>query len=224
MRVREVDLQILLELAPAVSSSTPLTMRSRSAGERRGALEGQEVGADAKGRRTPAFSSTSDASLRTASARISFSSIVASSVVPRWADLSTGRPLRRALLAFFTSGSGAAVAAVRRCRNAPKLPIDLRRDLRVLMEKVLDVLPALADPLAGKGIPSPTLLNDTTIRAKVDQLAFAGDTYPVEDIELSLFERGRHFILHYPDAGPAADDGLVLLDLSTRRMSRRTEA
>src|SRR6185369_13574241 len=119
---------------------------------------------------TPTFSRTSDASLRTASVRISFSSIGAPSaglLTQRWDPIESA-PLRGGLggLLHFCFGylfAGPAADA----EMGAQLPVDLRRHLRMIVQELLRVLATLPDALPAVGIPGPTLLNDSTFRAKV---------------------------------------------------------
>ena len=49
--------------------------------------------------------------------------------------------------------------------------LDLGRDLRVVLEEVLGIFPALADPLILVGEPGARFLDDAGVDAEVEQLA-----------------------------------------------------
>src|SRR5687767_10521556 len=92
--------------------------------------------------------------------------------------------------------------------------LELRADLRVLLEERLRVLAALADALAVVGEPGARLLDDAGLDAKVDELARLGDALAVHDVELDLLEGRRHLVLDDLHARLVAHHLVAVLDLA----------
>src|SRR5512141_2297223 len=137
---------------------------------------------------SPTFRCTSEAPCFAAARRISFSS-------------KRSRSFRRRLAG----------------RHDPAFREDLLRQvsghLRMLLEEQARVLPPLPDPLPADRVPRAALLDDVLLHAEVEDIALAGDPFPVEDVELRLAERRGEFVFHHLDPRAAADHGIVLLDL-----------
>src|SRR5688572_11241407 len=90
--------------------------------------------------------------------------------------------------------------------------LDRGRDVLVLEEEIARVLLALPDAVAIEAVPGAGLLDDVLLDAEIDDLAFARDTDPVQDLELGHLERRRDLVLDDLDARLAADDFLAFLD------------
>src|SRR5262249_14335128 len=90
--------------------------------------------------------------------------------------------------------------------------LDLGRDLRILLQELLGVLPALADALAAIGEPSTGLLHHPGLGADIDELAGLGYALAIHDVELDDPERRRHLVLHHLHPGLAADHRVAILD------------
>src|SRR5262252_1251005 len=75
--------------------------------------------------------------------------------------------------------------------------LDLGRDLRILLQELLGILPALADALAAIGEPGPRLLNDSGLGAEIDELAGLRDALAIHDVEFDDAERRGHLVLHH---------------------------
>src|SRR5512143_1405075 len=89
--------------------------------------------------------------------------------------------------------------------------VDLLPDVLVVLQELARVLAALAHALAVEGVPGAGLLDDAVIDAEVQQVALLADALAVEDVELGLAEGRRDLVLHDLDLGPAAHDGVAVL-------------
>src|ERR1700730_16469624 len=87
-------------------------------------------------------------------------------------------------------------------------------NLRIGLEKILCIFPALAEPLAIVGEPGPGFFDDAGLYAKIDQFAGLGYALAVHDIEFDLFKRRRQLVLHDLDARLISGDFVVVLDRS----------
>src|SRR5215212_7709327 len=88
---------------------------------------------------------------------------------------------------------------------------DTLADLVVLLEELLGVLAALAEPLLAVGEPRPALLDHVVLYPDVEQAALARDPLTVHHVELDRLERRRHLVLYYLDPGLVANG--VVADL-----------
>ena len=61
--------------------------------------------------------------------------------------------------------------------------------------------------------PGSALFDDIQFNAQVENACFAGNSLPVEDVELALGKRRRDFVLDDFYAGPVADDIFAVFDL-----------
>src|SRR5437660_545027 len=68
------------------------------------------------------------------------------------------------------------------------------------------------DALALIAEPRPALLDHVLRHAQIHEVAFARDAFAVNDVELSLAERRRQFVLYHLDFGPVTDHSLAILD------------
>src|ERR1700674_4307049 len=91
------------------------------------------------------------------------------------------------------------------------LLLDLTRDYLVLLQEIAHVVLALADALALVAVPGAGLINDALRASQLDDLALAGDTYPVHDLEFGFAKWRRNLVLHHFDAGQIAGDFLAVL-------------
>src|SRR5262245_10163632 len=124
-------------------------MRSRSAASSGAApSSGRKSARTRKAGGTPTLRSTSDASLRTASVRISFSSIAAAPA-PRAAPSlpEVGAVLRRRFgFLYLWLGLGRAGRCPTNTKLGSDLAVDLLKSLRMVVQELLGVLTPLSDP------------------------------------------------------------------------------
>src|ERR1700688_4884825 len=107
---------------------------------------------------------------------------------------------------------GAGVAGLRDSELLAQSGFELFADVFVLLQEDTGIFSALAHTLAAKADPRPALFEQAFFDAEVDQVAFAGDAFAVENVEFGFAERRGHFVLHYFAAGARADDAVALLD------------
>src|SRR5215212_5976665 len=81
---------------------------------------------------------------------------------------------------------------------------DTLADLVVLLEELLGVLAALAEPLLAVGEPRPALLDHVVLYPDVEQAALARDPLTVHHVELNRLERRGHLVLYDLDPGLVA--------------------
>src|ERR1039458_6858597 len=67
-----------------------------------------------------------------------------------------------------------------------QLSIDVRPDVRIILQELARVLASLADALALIAEPRAALLHDILRHALIQQVAFFGDAFAVDDVELRL--------------------------------------
>src|SRR6202166_488246 len=82
----------------------------------------------------------------------------------------------------------------------------------VFLEEDASVLAALAHAFAGVADPVAGLFQDAFVDAEVDQIAFAGDAFAVENIEFGFAERRGDFVLYVFGASARADHAITFLD------------
>ncbi|EGJ74348.1 putative protein recA [Streptomyces sp. Tu6071] len=103
------------------------------------------------------------------------------------------------------------------------LPLDLVREVGVVLEEVAGVLLALAELVALVRVPGAGLADEAVLDAHVDEPALTADALPVEDVELGLLERRGDLVLHDLAAGPVAHrvravlEGLDAADVDAHR-------
>src|SRR5450755_3585929 len=80
--------------------------------------------------------------------------------------------------------------------------IELGQSILVVFQELASIFAALADALALVAIPGAGFLDDVVVRCQIEQVAFARNAFPVENVELGFAERCRNFVLHhfYPSA------------------------
>src|SRR6266566_3013276 len=96
--------------------------------------------------------------------------------------------------------------------GGPHLHLEVRHELRVVLEVLLGVLAALADPLGLVRVPGPGLLHEVLLDRGVQDGAFPRDALAVDDVELRLAERRRELVLHHLDLGVHAHRLRAVLD------------
>src|SRR5260370_9992710 len=89
---------------------------------------------------------------------------------------------------------------------------ELVADVFVFLQEDAGVFAALAHSLATEANPRAALLEQALFDAEVDQVAFAGDTFTVENVEFGFAEGRGDFVLHHFAAGARADDAVAFLD------------
>src|SRR5713101_4240760 len=93
-----------------------------------------------------------------------------------------------------------------------KSGFQLVANVRVFLEEDAGVLAALAHALPGKAEPSPAFFYDALIHTEVDEVAFAGDTFAVKDVEFGFAEGSGNLVFHDFAARARADHPVALLD------------
>src|SRR5512135_822360 len=83
-------------------------------------------------------------------------------------------------------GLFAVLDVAREPHLGPDLGLELAGELLVLLEELLDVVPALAEALALVGVPRAGLVQDARLEPQVGQVAFSGDAFAEDDVELGL--------------------------------------
>ena len=72
----------------------------------------------------------------------------------------------------------------------------LLADVFVFLQEDAGVFAALAHAFAAEADPCAGFLEDALIDAEVDEVAFAGDAFAVEDVEFGFAERRGHLVLY----------------------------
>ena len=122
------------------------------------------------------------------------------------------------LTASVIAGAGPRGRGRRRVGHGrcPRLCRSLRSisagELRVVLQELLRVLAALADPQVPVGEPGAGLLDELGLDAHVDELALARDALAVVDVELRLPEGRGDLVLDDLDLGSRADDRVAVLE------------
>ena len=83
--------------------------------------------------------------------------------------------------------------------------------LGVLPQEDARVVAALRHPLALKAEPGAALFDDALLGSEVKKVAFAGNPFAIQNIDLGVAERRRHFVLYHFDLRAVPDDLLALL-------------
>ena len=118
------------------------------------------------------------------------------------------------------SRSGVAVrpwsrARIARLRNLHLLAqrvFQLLANVRVFLQENSRILAALAHAFAAKAEPRSCFFNQPLVHAEINQIALAGNSFAVQNIELRLAERRRHFVLHHFAARPRTHHFVAFLD------------
>src|SRR4029077_10610872 len=80
------------------------------------------------------------------------------------------------------------------------------------LEEVSGVFTALTEALVLVGVPGAALLDDVGSGRELEQVAFHGEAFAVEDVEFDFLERSGHLVFDHLDASPVADDVLAVLE------------
>src|SRR5581483_8118282 len=100
--------------------------------------------------------------------------------------------------------------------DQPELPaqvgVHFLEYVRILAQELLGVFPALADALAFVAVPGAALLDQVVLHSQVDQIAFPGNAFAIDDVELSFAERRSHLVLDDLDLGAIADHRFAFFD------------
>jgi hypothetical protein len=92
------------------------------------------------------------------------------------------------------------------------LALDADGDVFVLLQEIARILTALADALTLIAEPGAGLLHDVVVNRQVQHVAFAGDSFAVEDVELRFAEWRSHFVFDYLDLSARANHLIPILD------------
>src|SRR5690606_39671160 len=82
----------------------------------------------------------------------------------------------------------------------------------MLRQECARVFLTLSDTLAVVAVPGARLLDEAVLHAHVDDLADAGDSLAVHDLELGLAERRRDLVLDDLHSRLVADDLIAALE------------
>src|SRR5438309_1540254 len=122
-------------------------------------------------------------------------------------------PARAASAAFsHLGGDGSQYLRILDAELLADLAFDLGGELRVFLQEVPAVVLALADAVLLVLVPGPGLVDHAAADAELQDLAFEGHPFTVEDIEQGLAERRRDLVLHHLNAGLGADHLVAALD------------
>src|ERR1700675_5162706 len=106
--------------------------------------------------------------------------------------------------------------APRRCgREAQllaQLVLDFVANVRVFLQEHARILAALSQALALVGNPRAGFLEQVPGDAEIEQIAFAGNAFAVENVEFRLAERRRHLGLHHFGSRARANHAVAFLD------------
>src|SRR5712692_3711634 len=134
--------------------------------------------------------------------------------MPAW----TGRPGRKVVRADGLSISpdgrglnGRGLDLASHAQLTADAVVDRLVDFGVLLQELLGVLPALAEPLASVREPRAALFDDALLDAQIQQVACSGDAFAVHHVELGLAEGRRDLVLHHLQARKPADDHVAVL-------------
>jgi len=94
----------------------------------------------------------------------------------------------------------------------PDCGFDLSGERGMFLEINLSVLPPLSEALIVMREERPPLGDDLQLDAQVHDVAHLGDAFIIHDVEFSLAERGRDFVLGHPHPRARADDRRAVLE------------
>src|SRR6266478_9457745 len=107
---------------------------------------------------------------------------------------------------------GAGIAGRRDFEFLTQGGFELVADVFVFLQEDAGVFAALAHALAAKADPRAAFLEQAFVDAEVDQVAFAGDAFAVENVEFCFPEGRGDFVLHHFAARARTDDAVAFLD------------
>src|SRR5215213_1533981 len=90
--------------------------------------------------------------------------------------------------------------------------LDLSQDLRVLPQRYFSIFPALAQSFAFVREPGATLFHGPLDHREVEQIAFARNAFAIHDVEFTLAERRRDFVLRHLHFGTIAGHAIAVFD------------
>src|ERR1035438_6501012 len=90
--------------------------------------------------------------------------------------------------------------------------IDGPTDVRIVLQELPRILASLADPVALIAEPGTALLDDVLRHSLIQQVAFLGNAFAVDDVELRLAEWRRHLVLDHLHLGAIAHHHVAVLD------------
>src|SRR4051812_35328467 len=94
----------------------------------------------------------------------------------------------------------------------PNLSLKSFRHVRIGLQELLGLLPALAQSDLAIGEPGARLAHDVVRHANVEQTALAADPLAIHDVELGHAEGRCDLVLDHLDAHPAANGVRAALD------------
>src|SRR6266852_5718548 len=122
-------------------------------------------------------------------------------------------PARVASAAFsHLGGDGCQCLRILDAELLADLAFDLGGELRVFLQEVAGVVLALSDAVLLVPVPGPGLVDHAATDAELQDLAFEGHPFAVENIEQRFAERRRDLVLHDLHAGLGADHLVAALD------------
>src|SRR5690242_10457925 len=110
-------------------------------------------------------------------------------------------------------GGNSSIAAAGRCtrrsrssrdqaQRLPHLGIEFRQDILVVLQELTGILASLANAFTLVAEPGAGLLENVVVHRQIEQIAFSGNPFAVQDVELRLAERRRYLVLDHLDLGP----------------------
>src|ERR1051326_3338343 len=100
----------------------------------------------------------------------------------------------------------------RQTHDFPEREFDPAAVLRVLLQELSRIFPALSETFALEREPRAALFDNIFIDGKIQDIPFARDSFAIHDVELSFTERRSNFVLNDLRLRPAADNFLTVLD------------
>ena len=90
-------------------------------------------------------------------------------------------------------------------------PFHFLADLRIVLQVLFRILPALSDLGVVVRVPCPAFYDYAAVRRQIQNISFSGNPFAEHDIKFCLPERRRDLILHHFDAGTVAHYFAALL-------------
>src|ERR1041385_3993462 len=94
----------------------------------------------------------------------------------------------------------------------PQREFDPAAVIRVLLQELARIFPALAETSALEREPRAALFDNILIDGKIQDVAFARDAFAIHDVEFSFTKRRSNFVLNNLRLRPATDNVLTVLD------------
>src|SRR6266478_1308466 len=110
------------------------------------------------------------------------------------------------------AGSHIRIARHRYFQPLAQHIFQLVANVLVFLQEYPRILTPLAYALAAEADPRPALFQHALLNAEVNQVAFARNSFAVDDVEFRLAERRRHFVLHHLRARARAHHFVAFLD------------